>query len=56
TQPISDSLAAQAIYLISRNLRKAVWTGDDIQARENMAVASNLAGMAIAQAGAGAAL
>jgi len=54
-QPISDALAAQAIYLISRNLRKAVWTGDDIQARENMAVASNLAGMAIAQAGAGAA-
>jgi len=52
-QPISDRLALQAIELAAVNLPKAVMNGDNLEARTNMALASSLAGMAIAQAGCG---
>jgi len=51
--PTTDALAAQSIKLISNNLRRAVCFGNDIEARENMAHASVLAGMAFNNAGLG---
>lgn len=51
--PITDSMAIQAIKLISTNLREAVAYGHNIKARENMAHASLLAGMAFNNAGLG---
>jgi alcohol dehydrogenase len=44
-----------AVRLIGENLRTAVFHGDDVAARENMLMASLLAGMALADAGVGAA-
>lgn len=44
--PLTDACAIQAMKLIANNLRQAVANGDDIVARENMAYASVLAGMA----------
>lgn len=44
--PLTDGCAIQAMKLISENLRQAVANGNDIIARENMAYASVLAGMA----------
>lgn len=44
--PLTDGCAIQAMKLISENLRQAVANGSDIVARENMAYASVLAGMA----------
>lgn len=49
--PFSDMLATEAITLINNSLVKAIENGDDLAARANMALASSLAGMAIAQAG-----
>src|SRR5690625_4468980 len=49
--PVTDSMAIQAIKLISANLRLAVAYGHNIEARENMAHASLLAGMAFNNAG-----
>ncbi|SHF09855.1 Alcohol dehydrogenase, class IV [Desulfofundulus australicus DSM 11792] len=51
---ITDSLALTAIKIISRYLRTAVANGEDREARENMAMASLLAGIAFANAGVGA--
>lgn len=51
--PVTDSMAIQAIKLISTNLRQAVAYGHDLEARENMAHASLLAGMAFNNAGLG---
>jgi alcohol dehydrogenase len=51
----TDALALGAIRLIGRNLRRAVFRGDDIVARENMLYGALLAGMALADAGVGAA-
>ncbi|RQD70469.1 MAG: iron-containing alcohol dehydrogenase [Tindallia sp. MSAO_Bac2] len=51
--PMSDAVAAQAIKLIAGNLRQAVAYGHNIEARENMAYASLLAGMAFNNAGLG---
>lgn len=51
--PVTDSMAIQAIKLISTNLRQAVAYGHNIEARENMANASLLAGMAFNNAGLG---
>lgn len=48
-QPISGTLALRAIELCSRNLPIASLKEKDIEARANMALASTLAGMAIAQ-------
>lgn len=44
--PITDAAAIQSIKLIAQNLRQAVANGENLEARENMAYASLLAGMA----------
>jgi len=51
----TEALALEAVRLISENLRHAVFHGDDIEARENMLMGSLLAGLALADAGVGAA-
>lgn len=51
--PMTDACAIQAIKLIAKYLRKAVAYGKDIEARENMAYASMLAGMAFNNGGLG---
>ncbi len=53
--PFTEALALAAVRLIGENLRRAVFYGDDISARENMLYGSLLAGMALADAGVGAA-
>jgi alcohol dehydrogenase class IV len=44
--PISDSLALQAIDIIANHLRAATHSGEDLEARGQMLVASCIAGMA----------
>lgn len=44
--PVTDAAAIQSIKLIAQNLRQAVANGENIKARENMAYASFLAGLA----------
>lgn len=44
--PATDACAIQAIKLIAKYLRRAVANGSDLEARDNMAYASMLAGMA----------
>ena len=51
--PITDALSLKAIKLVSDNLRRAVAYGEDIEAREAMAYASVMAGMAFNNAGLG---
>ncbi|MDO8252854.1 MAG: L-threonine dehydrogenase [Rhodoferax sp.] len=51
--PITDACALKAVELISRNLRTAVSHGDNLQAREQMAYAQFLAGMAFNNASLG---
>lgn len=51
--PITDACALQAITLIVENLQAAVANGDDIKARDNMAYAQFLAGMAFNNASLG---
>lgn len=51
----TEALSCRAIRLISENLRRAVFHGHDIEARENMLLGSLLGGMALADAGVGAA-
>lgn len=51
--PVTDAAAIQAIKLIAQNLRQAVALGDNLVARENMAYASLLAGMAFNNANLG---
>lgn len=51
---LTDGIALQAIKLISRSLRKAVYNGKDLQAREDMAMGSLLAGISLGNAGVGA--
>ncbi len=51
TNPLSGALSLEAVKLIWESLVKAVKNGDDLEARGKMALASSIAGMAIAQAG-----
>lgn len=51
--PITDACALQAISLIGKYLRKAVARGDDMEARDRMAYAEYLAGMAFNNASLG---
>ncbi|NHN33740.1 hydroxyacid-oxoacid transhydrogenase [Paenibacillus agricola] len=53
--PISDTLALQAIELISKNLITAVQQGTNLEARTNMLLGSLLAGLAFSNAGTAAA-
>lgn len=50
SQPVTDTLALKAIELITGSIRKAYETGNDIEARNNMALGSMLAGMAFSNA------
>lgn len=51
--PITDACALKAVTMISQNLRQAVRDGSDLTARENMAYAQFLAGMAFNNASLG---
>lgn len=51
--PVTDACAMKAIQLISVNLKNAVDNGNDITARDNMAYAEYLAGMAFNNASLG---
>ena len=48
--PLSDSLARQALHLISNNLRRACTHGTDLEARQAMLLGAMLAGQAFANA------
>jgi alcohol dehydrogenase len=49
TNPASEAFALHAIELIGKNIEKAYFVGSDISSRENMLVASMLAGAAFSQ-------
>jgi alcohol dehydrogenase class IV len=49
--PMADVLAEKAITLIGANLRRAVARGDDLEAREGMALGALLAGLAFSNVG-----
>lgn len=49
--PLSDLMALEAVRLIMANVRAAYRNGSDMDARVNMALASNLAGMAFSNTG-----
>jgi alcohol dehydrogenase class IV len=49
--PMADAMAAQCISLVSQYLRRAVADGGDLEARENMALAATMGGLAFANAG-----
>jgi alcohol dehydrogenase class IV len=51
--PVTDSFAAEAIQLLAEYLPKAFTNGQDIVAREKVALASSLAGIAMDQSGLG---
>jgi alcohol dehydrogenase class IV len=49
--PLGDVCAEQAIRLVGRHLRQAVCHGDDLDAREGMALGATLAGLAFSNVG-----
>src|SRR5204863_804238 len=49
--PMGDVLAEKAIALVGVHLRRAVAHGDDVDAREGMALAATLAGLAFSNVG-----
>src|SRR5205823_1613539 len=49
--PVGDMLAEKAISLIGQHLRRAVANGEDLEAREGMALAATLAGLAFSNVG-----
>jgi len=51
--PETDAYALAAVRLIMENLPKVVKTGDDLEGRQNMALASYYAGLAFTKAGVG---
>jgi alcohol dehydrogenase len=52
--PLTDLYAREAIQLICRSLRTAVFRGSDLEARTDMALGSMMAGVSLANAGVGA--
>ena len=52
--PLTDMICREGIRRVARSLRHACECGDDIAAREDLALASLLGGMALANAGLGA--
>ena len=52
--PMTDALALRGIALAARSLRRAVADGSDLDAREDMAMAALLSGIALTSAGLGA--
>jgi len=52
--PMTDALCVEGMQRAARSLRKAVQDGHDASAREDMAIAALLSGMALANAGLGA--
>ena len=53
TSPLTDIIALEAIKLINQHLRIAVKNGSNKEARDNLALASMLGGMALTGAGTG---
>ena len=51
SNPMADVMAKQAIYLAGSYLRRAVKDGNDLEAREGMALAATLGGLAFSNAG-----
>src|SRR5262249_35483551 len=49
--PMGDMLAEKAIAIIGTHLRRAVFKGDDLEARAGMALGATLAGMAFSNVG-----
>ena len=49
--PMGDAMAEKAITLVGQFLRRAVKKGDDLEAREGMALAATLAGLAFSNVG-----
>lgn len=49
--PMADVMAKEAISLVGRFLRRAVANGDDLEARDGMALAGTLGGLAFSNAG-----
>lgn len=49
--PMADLMAKEAISLVGRFLRRAVKDGNDLEARDGMALAATLAGLAFSNAG-----
>ncbi|WP_134701144.1 iron-containing alcohol dehydrogenase [Ammoniphilus sp. YIM 78166] len=47
--PVSKSFAISAVKIIGENLRKSYFVGTDVESRENMLLASMMAGAAFAQ-------
>ena len=50
-QPITDALALKGISLIAQNLEKAYVNGSDLEARSNLCLGSNFAGIAFSAVG-----
>ena len=51
SNPMADSNALMCISLVGRYLRRAVADGNDLEARDNMALAATLGGLAFSNAG-----
>ena len=49
--PLADAMAKQAIFLVGEFLRRAVKDGTDLEARDGMALAATLGGLAFSNAG-----